>query len=408
LSEAALYGPAGDFVRLVEPHTEADRAAILTQFLVGVGNCIGGTPHYLVEADRHRLNEFLVLVGSTSSGRKGTALGQARRLLALIDEDWNAHRVKVGLASGEGLINQVRDAVPADAAHPRRLADEGVTDKRLLVMEPEFVSVLRQISRDGNVLSPTMRQAWDGADLETLTKNSHQRATGAHVSIIGHITAEELRRELDAVDFANGFLNRFLLVCVKRARCLPDGGRLDVRDLEPLAQRLRLAVSEIRRHGRMTRDAEATTLWHGLYPALTTGRPGLVGAIRARAAAHVLRLSCIYAALDGTPTITRVHLQAALAVWNYADDSATHLFGDRVGDVLADHALKELRAAGPRGLTRSEIRDIYGRNHAKEDIDRALGLLLEYGLASTERDTSNPGRPVERWYATARQRGGVA
>ena len=81
LSKVALYGLPGDFVRLVEPHSEADPAALLIQFLVAAGNLIGRGPYFPVEADRHGLNIFAVLVGKTSKSRKGTSWGHIRRVL---------------------------------------------------------------------------------------------------------------------------------------------------------------------------------------------------------------------------------------------------------------------------------------------------------------------------------------
>jgi hypothetical protein len=44
------------------------------------------------------------------------------------------------------------------------------------------------MQRDGNILSVTIRDAWDKGDLHPLTKTSRIKATGAHISIIGHIT----------------------------------------------------------------------------------------------------------------------------------------------------------------------------------------------------------------------------
>ena len=80
------------------------------------------------------------------------------------------------------------------------VTDEGVTDKRLLVVESEFASVLRVAQRQGNTLSATIREAWDSGNLRTLTKNDPMTATGAHICIVGHITADELRAELTATD----------------------------------------------------------------------------------------------------------------------------------------------------------------------------------------------------------------
>jgi hypothetical protein len=102
--------------------------------------------------------------------------------------------------------------------------DPGVADKRLLALEPEFANVLHVIERQGNTLSATLRLAWDGKTLQTLAKNAGATATGAHVSLVGHCTAEELRRYLTTTQAASGFGNRILWVCAKRSKSLPEGG----------------------------------------------------------------------------------------------------------------------------------------------------------------------------------------
>jgi len=84
--------------------------ALLTQFLAFFGNAIGHEPHFMVEADRHGLNLFIVLVGATSKGRKGTSLGHVKRLFERCDPEWADRATTSGLSSGEGLIWEVRDA----------------------------------------------------------------------------------------------------------------------------------------------------------------------------------------------------------------------------------------------------------------------------------------------------------
>ena len=63
LEEEAFHGLSGEFVHAIEPHTEADPAALLLQFLVAYGNCVGSEPHFKAE-----------WVGGDS-----TRLGQAHR-----------------------------------------------------------------------------------------------------------------------------------------------------------------------------------------------------------------------------------------------------------------------------------------------------------------------------------------
>jgi hypothetical protein len=109
LEDAALYGLAGDIVKTIDPYTEADKVAVLLNVLTAFGNCINSAPHARVQHDNHPARLFVVQVGDTSKGRKGTGWSTPRYLFSLCDEDWSKPRVKSGLSSGEGLIYNVRD-----------------------------------------------------------------------------------------------------------------------------------------------------------------------------------------------------------------------------------------------------------------------------------------------------------
>ena len=56
--EAAYYGLAGDIVRRIEPHTEADPVALLIQLLAAFGNVIGRNAYMLADGARHYLEPF--------------------------------------------------------------------------------------------------------------------------------------------------------------------------------------------------------------------------------------------------------------------------------------------------------------------------------------------------------------
>ena len=76
-----------------------------------------------------------------------------------------------------------------------------------VALDPVMGSAADRIARrDGYILSRVLRDGWDRGDLGTLTKTSPARATGAHISLIGHITADELRdlfgRHRTAVDIS--------------------------------------------------------------------------------------------------------------------------------------------------------------------------------------------------------------
>lgn len=278
------------------------------------------------------------------------------------------------------------------------VTDAGEEDKRCLVLEAEFASPLKVMSRDGNTLSPLIQQAWDTGTLRALTKNSPAGATGAHISIIGHATRDELRRLIARTELANGFANRFLWLCVRRSKCLPEGG--DLQGIGVLQQRIIETVRFAQGVERLNRDPDCRALWAEAYPELSEGKPGLLGAAVSRAEAITLRLSCLYALLDRSDVIRVEHLRAALALWSFAARSARYIFGSALGDPVADEILVALKAS-PNGMTRTEIREHFGRHKRSEDIARVLGELLEYGLARME-IMQTAGRPMERWFAVTR------
>jgi len=361
-----------------------------------------------VEADIHALNLYIVLVGQTAKGRKGTSWGRVRQLFRMADPDWSSQRIHSGLSSGEGLIWHVRDPIYKEepirdkrevVGYQSVRIDPGIEDKRLLILESELALVLRILQRDGNTLSAVIRQAWDHGDLRVLTKNNPVTATGAHISIIGHITQDELRRYLDDTETANGFANRFLWICVRRSKCLPEGGHLREEDLEPLVYRLKAAIQFGRLTGQISLDEEARELWHKLYPKLSTGHPGLLGNVTSRADPLVIRLSCLYALLDQSTHIRVEHLKAGAEVWRYGLDSCRYIFRSTLGDQVADRILATLRQH-PEGMTRTAINGLFGNNKAGRDIERGLDLLTSAGLARQEEEITG-GRPATRWYANS-------
>ncbi|MFO7906908.1 MAG: hypothetical protein R6U98_29905, partial [Pirellulaceae bacterium] len=129
----------------------------------------------------------------------------------------------------------------------------------------------------GEYASPVIRNAWDSGNLQTLNKNSPAKATGAHISVIGHITSDELRRYMTSTEISNGFGNRFLWLCVRRSQLLPEGGKLTDEALQPLIQRLKEALEGARWIEEITRDNTSTELWKAIYPDLSQEMPGPQG-----------------------------------------------------------------------------------------------------------------------------------
>ena len=161
------------------------------------------------------------------------------------------------------------------------------------------------------------------------------RSTGAHIAIIGHITKDELLRFVSGTELANGFVNRFLLVAVRRSQELPFGGRLDGKQL------------------KCVRDTTLAALRFASPPASSpsTQTPGSTGS-RSTARYPAARKACSApppaapkrtssarrdlrhprhqrANPSGTPRSGARRLALSL-------DSARWIFGDTLGDPTAD------------------------------------------------------------------------
>jgi hypothetical protein len=222
LAQEAFHGLAGEIAKTIEPHTESDQALLLIGGLVYFGNVLGHGPRLVIEGTPHFPNLYALFVGDTSKARKGTGDGRVRQIFNEAAPAWCKYRIKSGLSSGEGLINEVRDrVVKTNAQGEERVIDEGVDDKRLLIVQSEFAGALQALKREGSLLSTVLRDGWDSRDLATLVKHSPLRATNPHISVIGHITKSELVYLMDQLSMANGLGNRFLFVCVRRSKALP-------------------------------------------------------------------------------------------------------------------------------------------------------------------------------------------
>ena len=396
---AAFSGLGGRYVRAIEPHTEAAPVALLGSVLAGFGNAVGRRPHVMVGRQRHGANLFVTLVGDSSHSRKGSSWSDARWLLGEADADWLG-RVRPGLVSGEGLIHAVRDPVKKlvtdeHGDETEKEVDPGELDRRLFCVEPEYGRVLTAGARQGSTLIHTLRAAWDGDRLGNLTRKDAESATDAHISVLGHITSAELLRDLSETDRANGFANRVIWLFVARSKELAFPGSMSAAESQALVDELATALDRARRIDEVEWSPDAQALWREHYHHLTRDRPGLTGAIVSRAEAQVLRLALIYALLDCSTWIAAEHLESALALWDYAERSVGAIFGGLLGDPTADAILTKLRRS-PEGITRTEIRDLFGRHVKAIAIEQALGALEAEGLASKETQETG-GRPAERW-----------
>jgi hypothetical protein len=400
---ALRHGILGDLLERMAPATEADPVALLATILVAFGNAAGRGPHALVSgATRHGVNLFVGIVGRSGKGRKGSGLDLALRPLREADPGWVEDRIVSGLSSGEGVVHAIRDAVMRN--EPIRegkeivdyglvVVDPGVEDKRLLVIESELGAALRQCRREQSILSPMLRQAWDSSKLKTLSKNSPETSTDPHVSIIGHIVVEELRKLMSDADIYGGLANRFLWILSRRARLLPDGG--DLEHLGDITPRLTALLTKAKSTGRMRRTPAAAALWTREYARLTSvPETGIVGAALGRGEAITLRVSMLMALLAGRQEVDEADLLAAIDLWDYAATSARIIFGSTADTPLETRILAVIRAQA--GIGRSAIARALGGKVPARELVAALGRLRDAGTIIATA-TRTGGRPAETW-----------
>lgn len=391
ISQHAWHGPLGEAAARIAPSTEADPVAVLASVLALFGAMLGDGPHVRVGGAKHAPRIWPLIIGKTGSGRKGTSWHEGRSIAATWGDTadaYLAHRTASGLASGEGLIG----ALVGEEDDP-----SGIPFGRLTVVETEFARVLTAAKREGSTLGPVLRQLWDEGSAATLTKQA-VRVDGTHPVVVAHVTPRELRLRLAESDLAGGTINRFLPILSERPHLLAhEPARPDLTDLgATVAAHIRTA----RDRTELSRESATNHLWTEAYAALAEDEPdGPLGAVLARGPAYVMRLALVYALGDGASSITTDHLLAALAVWDYATQTARILFADTTAKNNRDKLAEYLRTA-PDGRTRSEISTKCLNGNANSgEIDALLADLQENGLIETDVSKPARGKPTTtyRW-----------
>jgi hypothetical protein len=258
-------------------------------------------------------------------------------------------------------------------------------------------------------MSSLIRDAYDENHLTVHNKNSPVSTHKAYVGIIANVTQGELMMMLNGrqvTEAFNGFGNRFLIITARRTHLIPTTAIPDA-VVAKASTDLFLAVKRARRIEEMYRNAKANDLWAEFYYGQTESE-GLLGAMTARLDVHALRLSMLYAMLDGSKTITTSHAEAAFEVVRYAEDSARYVIGDQTGNPVADAILRALRTpnldADPptatTELSRTAVFKLFSNKLTGDEFNAAVSLLERTDLIEVE-EVKTGGRPKTVLRATA-------
>lgn len=410
IEKYAFHGIAGDVAGTLEPYTEADPAAMLFLFLGIFAATIGRGRVFVHGTIKLYLNLFILIIGKSSKARKGTAWNLIEDLFKRVDLPFIQNNVCSGVSTLEGLAYEIRDEQTEQRPvkegkqivnYQTVVTDPGVKDKRRFIIEEEHTRIDKAAQRDGNPLTEGLRQAADGKDLQVINKNSPVRAKGGHICLAGMTTEEEFSRVIDPTNTLNGFYNRYLMVFVRRTKLISHGEQIPEDQLDLLSEQIKKAVEFGQESGAVEFDYEASELWRKMYPEITEEKPGTYGAVTGRAESHIFRLSALYAILDLSGAVRPDHLKAALAAWDYCDQTARYIFGDSLNDHDADKILQAVRSSD-EGLSKTEIREqVFFKRIEKERLDRAIHKLTEFGLIQqkiVEHEDGKPGRKKTVFY----------
>lgn len=386
---ACLYGLIGDIAYAGSDNTEANPFAIAAAAMTYLGAAVGRGPYMAVGDDWHHANLFMQHVGRSARGRKGTAKKLVLRLaeaVKAIDEHLAPQIHRGGLSTREGLALLIHDGwkdgkneVPA------------IEDKRLLVVESEFANILHQSGRNGNTLSPALRDTWDGVSIKPATKTSRVWVANPHVAMIADVTPSELLDLMHRREMSNGFANRFIFIWAEGDKVEPFPKATPQPVVDTLAQR----IAEVLRFAGADRHVDrdvmrvefsdaAATLYARLYRGELRDRSAgerIAGLLDRRAPAF-LRVAMIFALTDLSNTIQTEHIYAALAWVRYWVNSVKFIFQTAMDEAgaaeVSDMANKIVAYLTQHGqATRSELTKRCFSGHVSKDrIDKALDELL--------------------------------
>jgi hypothetical protein len=253
-------------------------------------------------------------------------------------------------------------------------------------------------SGHGKTMTAILRNAFDCKDpLQNISKTSPDKASGAHISMIGHVTRHELHLSLQSVDSSNGVANRIIWIATKRTKkiAIPE----QVKWSQDIVHSLQQNLEVFKAPKKIEFTDKAEKLWESWYDSLSDGS-GHIEDILARADVHTLRLSMIYAVLDGSVVIEDYHLKAAIAVWEYCEHSAKWVFGIKTGNSIADKIRAALEST-PKVMSKTHIaNNVLRKNTPSHDLNVALNLLIDAGLIlQTKHKTEGASKPTTLYYS---------
>ncbi len=374
LPAIAWRGLFKDYHDLVAPTTEAADAFHFAAFLQVFGSTMGRRVH-VYHAGRQFPNFYTCLVGRSGLTRKDTTWSRAEDVLNDLhayseDDPSPPFKTVRGLRSYEGLLDE--------------LAGER---KVRLIQLGELLSLLAKAKQNslGNII-PALTELYDMKNV--VNPPVHQKdvkpAREPFLSILAGTTQEWLQKALTERDIYGGFANRWLYFHGLPKDPMPNPPKVDLDKHNKLVHEL----NQIRNwaddvpDGEITTSNEANTLFEDYYRDYywRCQQPGLIPTLIVRIQDFIWKIALLYAADTMSETISRDHLEAAIAVGNYLEASVTDVFanfGESKGKQAERRVIDYLKGLG-RPIP---YRDVYHNlNLSGTELQTVVEPLSRLGL----------------------------
>ncbi|GAA3154476.1 DUF3987 domain-containing protein [Nonomuraea roseoviolacea] len=357
VSPVVYSGLLGRIVQTVTPHSEADPVGILGALLSAFSSAVTNLPQAVYGTQSQTLSTWIVLIGNTGMGRKGTATRAALQVVRGALPDWAKATILEGCPqSGPAYVSTLADM-----------------NGNALMIEEEFADLLK-VSARYKSFGKAIRRSWEGASISNRTKEAVIHVDAPHVSIIGNVTPAEFSASIGKADRAGGTLNRFLCLYVERSKKIKLSEQISVNAwselMRPLVREFRNAVTFARDVEEVTVSRSAMALWDDklseMIDSMTLGREAMEQ-FAARAADYVWRLSALYALADRRDEISTQDLEAAVGLVSYMCDSVTYLSpevangGGTAEETVTTRVEQFIKAAGPEGVNSTALFRKFGR-----------------------------------------------
>lgn len=346
---------------------ETDPVAVMFQAFEIFGCMLDRNPYFITEEGPVYLNDYLMVVGTSGEGRKGTAWKHAKRLFELEQRYQDIIHGRVD--SGEGLIKEL---------DRRQAAEFGSDTASVLIQDSEAAGLLSKMKIENSTLSQNLIKGWDCSAMSIANSKDRLMVKKPYISLVGHIQPEVLKNRLDFQMLHSGLMNRIQFIFVERVRKNMYAKPMDAEYMLRY-QTVLDGLFKGKPSGEVKFDTDAQKVLSDYYNS--------DGHLE-RDHVHVMKTGSRLAILDGRMNISRRDMEIALAMQQYVSECRLYLLGDWGPDAeVRDDAEKVIEyVADTNNATRTDIsQKCFKGNRSSRELDTIityakshLGLQAEY------------------------------